>query len=121
MRFIGFGGMLAESFVAIMALSAACVLDPGIYFAMNAPAARHRHDRGERGAGDLELGLHRSRRRLITQTAKDIGENSILSRAGGAPTLAVGMAQILAQGVGRQDRWRRSGITSRSCSRRCSS
>jgi carbon starvation protein len=85
MRMIGFGGMLAESFVALMAMTAACVLDPGIYFAMNAPAAVV----GTTAAPEM-----------ITQTAKDIGETSILSRAGGAPTLAVGMAQILGQALG---------------------
>ena len=99
MRFIGFGGMLAESFVAIMALSAACVLDPGIYFAMNAPAAAI----GTTAANAAQVisgwGFTITPE-LIEQTAKDIGENSILSRAGGAPTLAVGMAQILAKAVG---------------------
>jgi len=99
MRFIGFGGMLAESFVAIMALSAACVLDPGIYFAMNAPAAAI----GTTSANAAQVisgwGFTITPE-MIDQTAVDIGENSILSRAGGAPTLAVGMAQILAKAVG---------------------
>jgi len=99
MRFIGFGGMLAESFVAIMALSAACVLDPGIYFAMNAPAAVI----GTTAANAAQVisgwGFTITPD-MINQTAVDIGENSILSRAGGAPTLAVGMAQILAKAVG---------------------
>jgi len=99
MRFIGFGGMLAESFVAIMALSAACVLDPGIYFAMNAPAAAI----GTTAANAAQVisgwGFTITPD-LIEQTAKDIGETSILSRAGGAPTLAVGMAQILAKALG---------------------
>jgi carbon starvation protein CstA len=98
-RFIGFGGMLAESFVGIMALSAACVLDPGVYFAMNAPAAAI----GTTAANAAQVisgwGFTITPE-MITQTAKDIGENTILSRAGGAPTLAVGMAQILAQTVG---------------------
>ena len=99
MRFIGFGGMLAESFVAIMAITAACVLDPGIYFAMNAPTAVI----GSTAANAAQVisgwGFTITPE-TIEQTAKDIGESSILSRAGGAPTLAVGMAQILAKALG---------------------
>ncbi len=99
MRLIGFGGMLAESFVALMALTAACVLDPGVYFAMNAPAAVI----GTTAAHAAEVisgwGFTITPD-MITQTAHDIGETSILSRAGGAPTLAVGMAQILGQALG---------------------
>ena len=99
MRLIGFGGMLAESFVAVMALTAACVLDPGIYFAMNAPAAVI----GTTAANAAQVisgwGFTITPD-MITQTARDIGETSILSRAGGAPTLAVGMAQILGQALG---------------------
>jgi carbon starvation protein CstA len=56
----------------------------------------------------------------ITQTASDVGERTILNRAGGAPTLAVGMAEIMAQAFGARHS-RRSGIISQSCSRRCSS
>jgi carbon starvation protein CstA len=99
MRFIGFGGMLAESFVAIMALTAACVLDPGIYFAMNAPAAAIGTTAANAAQVISSWGFTITPE-IIEQTAKDIGENSILSRAGGAPTLAVGMAQILAQALG---------------------
>jgi carbon starvation protein len=99
MRFIGFGGMLMESFVAIMALSAACVLDPGIYFAMNSPAAVIGNDVVQAARTITSWGFAITPE-MITQTARDIGENTILSRAGGAPTLAVGMAQILAQAVG---------------------
>lgn len=99
MRLIGFGGMLAESFVAVMALTAACVLDPGVYFAMNAPAAAI----GTTAASAAQVisgwGFTITPD-MITQTAHDIGETSILSRAGGAPTLAVGMAQILGQALG---------------------
>jgi len=99
MRFIGFGGMLAESFVAVMALTAACVLDPGIYFAMNAPAAVIGTTAANAAQVISSWGFTITPD-MITQTAQDIGENSILSRAGGAPTLAVGMAQILAQALG---------------------
>src|SRR5450631_3436956 len=99
MRLIGFGGMLAESFVAVMALTAACVLDPGVYFVMNAPAAII----GTTAASAAQVisgwGFTITPE-MITQAAQDIGENSILSRAGGAPTLAVGMAQILGQAIG---------------------
>jgi carbon starvation protein len=99
MRFIGFGGMLAESFVAIMALTAACVLDPGIYFAMNAPTAVIGSTAAEAAKVISSWGFTITPE-MINQTAIDIGESSILSRAGGAPTLAVGMAQILGQAVG---------------------
>src|SRR5476649_272962 len=99
MRLIGFGGMLAESFVAVMALTAACVLEPGVYFAMNAPAAVI----GTTAANAAQVisgwGFTITPE-MITQTAQDIGETSILSRAGGAPTLAVGMAKILGQALG---------------------
>jgi carbon starvation protein len=99
MRLVGFGGMLAESFVAIMALTAACVLDPGVYFAMNSPAAVI----GTTAASAAQVisgwGFTITPD-LITQTAAEIGEKTVLSRAGGAPTLAVGMAQILAKAIG---------------------
>ncbi|MFL9966810.1 carbon starvation CstA family protein, partial [Paraburkholderia sediminicola] len=98
MRLIGFGGMLAESFVAIMALTAACVLHPGIYFAMNAPAAIIGTTAGQAAQVVSNWGFVITPD-LINQTAANIGETSILSRAGGAPTLAVGMAQILGQAL----------------------
>lgn len=99
MRLIGFGGMLMESFVAIMALTAACVLDPGIYFAMNAPSAAIGTTAANAAQVISSWGFTITPE-MINQTAVDIGENSILSRAGGAPTLAVGMAKILAQALG---------------------
>jgi carbon starvation protein CstA len=98
-RFIGFGGMLAESFVAIMALTAACVLDPGVYFAMNAPAAVI-GTTVENASKVISSWGFVITPDMLQQTAVDIGETTILSRAGGAPTLAVGMAQILGQAVG---------------------
>jgi carbon starvation protein CstA len=99
MRLIGFGGMLMESFVAIMALTAACVLDPGIYFAMNSPSAVI-GTTATNAAQVISSWGFTITPDMINQTAVDIGENSILSRAGGAPTLAVGMAKILAQAMG---------------------
>ncbi|HEY0438952.1 MAG TPA: carbon starvation CstA family protein [Xanthobacteraceae bacterium] len=98
-RFVGYGGMLMESFVAMMALCAACVLDPGIYFAMNSPAAVI-GNAPERAAEVISGWGWVITPETITQTAKDVGENTILTRAGGAPTLAVGMAQIMAQAFG---------------------
>jgi carbon starvation protein CstA len=98
-RFVGYGGMLMESFVAIMALSAACVLDPGIYFAMNSPAAVI-GDTPQRAAEVISSWGWVITPETITQTASDVGERTILNRAGGAPTLAVGMAQIMAQAFG---------------------
>lgn len=96
-RMIGYGGMLMESFVAIMSLAAAASLDPGIYFAMNSPAALIGTEAVQ--AADVitnKLGFPVDAATLL-HTAKEVGENTILSRAGGAPTLAVGMAHIMSQ------------------------
>jgi carbon starvation protein CstA len=93
-RLIGYGAMLMEAFVAIMALIAACVLQPGVYFAMNSPPALLGPTVDSAALAISQWGFVISPDVLV-QTAKDIGETSILSRAGGAPTLAVGMAQIL--------------------------
>jgi len=98
-RFIGYGGMLAESFVAVMALVAASVINPGIYFAMNAPAALV-GSTPEAVAATLSTWGFVITPDVLIQTAKDVGEHTILARAGGAPTLAVGMAHILHQLVG---------------------
>jgi len=91
--YIGYGGMLMESFVAIMAMVAASIIDPGVYFAMNSPAALIGTDPvvAARVVSDWGFAVTPE---LLTATAADIGEHSILSRAGGAPTLAVGIAQI---------------------------
>jgi carbon starvation protein CstA len=98
-RFIGYGAMLMESFVAIMALVAASTIDPGIYFAMNAPAALLGTTAESAAAAVSNWGFVITPDTL-TQTAKDVGEHSIISRAGGAPTLAVGMANILSNVIG---------------------
>ncbi|MEY0596336.1 pyruvate/proton symporter CstA [Providencia alcalifaciens] len=102
--FIGYGGMLMESFVAIMALVAACVIDPGVYFAMNSPMAML----APAGTQDVvasaaqvvsSWGFQITPEQLNT-IAHEVGESSIISRAGGAPTLAVGMAYILHGALG---------------------
>ena len=95
-RMIGYGAMLMESFVAIMAMITASVLDPAVYFAMNSPVAL---------LGDSAASAAQAIRgwgfavtpEILTNMAAAVGEPSLLSRAGGAPTLAVGMAQIISQ------------------------
>ncbi len=100
-RLIGYGSMLTESLVATMALIAACVLTPGIYFAINSPAAVIGTTAMSAAdtingwalfktisAADLEL------------LARQVGENSLLSRTGGAPSLAVGMAHLFSRALG---------------------
>ncbi|MBS7785239.1 carbon starvation CstA family protein [Providencia stuartii] len=114
-RYIGYGAMLMESFVAIMALVAASIIEPGLYFAMNTPPAAlgitmpNLHELGGAdGAAILaqlkDVTAHAAATvsswgfvispEQIMQTAKDIGEPSVLNRAGGAPTLAVGIAYV---------------------------
>ncbi|HYH37740.1 MAG TPA: carbon starvation CstA family protein [Azospirillum sp.] len=100
-RLIGYGGMLTESFVAIMALIAACVLDPAVYFAMNSPAGLIGTD-AVRAAEVISSWGFTVTPDALTAIARDVGESTILSRAGGAPTLAVGMAHILSAAVGGQ-------------------
>ncbi len=98
-RLIGYGGMLMESFVAIMALCAAALLDPGIYFAINAPLATlggNVHSAAEviRGWGFTVTPEQ------IEGLAASVGEKTLLARTGGAPSLAVGMAQIFSAAFG---------------------
>lgn len=98
-RMIGYGGMLMESFVAIMALIAASIIDPGVYFAMNSPLSALNPN----GLTDVVLAASQTvtswgfvvTPEVLNQIAVDVGESSIISRAGGAPTLAVGMAHII--------------------------
>ncbi|SAL72302.1 carbon starvation protein CstA [Caballeronia terrestris] len=99
MRFIGYGAMLMESFVAIMALVAASVIEPGVYFAMNSPAAVL-GTTPEAVAQTVSSWGFLLTPDMLTSTAKAVGETTIVARAGGAPTLAVGMAQILHQVIG---------------------
>ena len=101
-RFIGYGGMLMESFVAIMALVAALSIDRGLYFAMNSPAALTGGTIEGAVAFVNSLGMTgvNLTPEMLAQTAKDVGEESVVSRAGGAPTLAVGLAHIMQQLIG---------------------
>jgi len=98
-RLIGYGGMLMESFVAIMALCAAALLDPGIYFAINAPLTTL--------GGSVESAAEVIRGWGFTVTpgqieglAASVGEKTLLGRTGGAPSLAVGMAHIFSNAFG---------------------
>lgn len=97
MRLIGYGGMLTESFVAIMALITAAILNQHLYFAMNAPAAST--GTTAQTAADYVNGLGLSGDPITAQeiddAAKGVGESSIVSRTGGAPTLAFGMSEVL--------------------------
>ncbi len=98
-RYIGYGGMLMESFVAVMALVAASVIEPGLYFAMNSPAAVI-GTTVESAAATISSWGFVITPEMLTLTAEQIGEHSIVSRTGGAPTLAVGMAQIISGAIG---------------------
>jgi len=97
--FIGYGAMLMEAFVAIMALVGASILDPGIYFAMNSPAAVLGTDAASAAHAVTAMGFPVSAD-LLLQTARDVGEHTIVSRTGGAPTLAVAMAEIFSHVAG---------------------
>jgi len=93
-RFIGYGAMLTESFVAIMAMIGATVLEPGVYFAMNSPGGLIGTTAAQAAQVISGWGFIVTPD-TISQIAQDVGEKTLLSRVGGAPTLAVGMAQIL--------------------------
>ncbi|BCQ39768.1 carbon starvation protein A [Erwinia rhapontici] len=95
-RMIGYGAMLMESFVAIMALICASVIDPGVYFAMNAPAALIGTTVESASQAINSWGFVVTPE-VLTAIARDVGEMSVLSRAGGAPTFAVGMAHIITE------------------------
>jgi carbon starvation protein len=98
-RFIGYGGMLMESLVAIMAMIAATVIHPGIYFAMNSAAGVIGTD-PVHAAQIISTWGFAVTPDMLTQMAHNVGEATIMSRTGGAPTLAVGMATILSGFLG---------------------
>ncbi len=95
-RMIGYGGMLMESFVGIMAMICATVLDPGLYFAINAPAAVLGTTVESAAEAVRNLGFVVTPE-MLTVLAQEVGESSILSRTGGAPTFAIGMAHIISE------------------------
>lgn len=97
MRLIGYGGMLTESFVAITALVVAAVLNQHLYFVINAPAAQTGGTAETAADYVNSLGLSGPPvdAEDINNWAREVGEQSIVSRTGGAPTLAIGMSQVL--------------------------
>jgi carbon starvation protein len=98
-RFVGYGGMLMESLVAVMALIAACVLTPGVYFAINAPTGLL-GTTVESAAVAIQAWGFTVTPAELTNLAQQIGETSVLSRTGGAPSLAIGMAHIFSNVFG---------------------
>ncbi|MCV7279838.1 carbon starvation protein A [Mycolicibacterium flavescens] len=102
MRLIGYGGMLTESFVAIMALITAAILNQHLYFAINAPAASTGATAETAAAyvNSLPIDSPPITAEDITAAAESVGEESIVSRTGGAPTLAFGMSEVLSKVFG---------------------
>ncbi|HEX9484729.1 MAG TPA: carbon starvation CstA family protein, partial [Gemmatimonadaceae bacterium] len=98
-RVVGYGAMLVESFVAVMALIAACALTPGVYFAINAPVAALGSTTQSAAAAIANWGFVVTPAELDA-LARQVGESSLLSRTGGAPSLAVGMAHLFSRALG---------------------
>jgi carbon starvation protein len=98
-RFIGYGGMLTESFVAIMALIAASIIEPGLYFAMNSPGGVVGATAESASAAVANLGFTITPETLNAAAAA-VEERTLVARTGGAPTLAVGMSEIFSRIVG---------------------
>jgi carbon starvation protein len=98
-RMVGYGGMLTESLVAVLALIAACVLTPGVYFAINAPSSAIGTTAASAALAVQHWGftLDPVQMQILAQ---DVGEKTLLSRTGGAPSLAVGMAHIFSRLLG---------------------
>ncbi|MDA0730093.1 MAG: carbon starvation protein A [Proteobacteria bacterium] len=97
---IGYGGMLLESFVAIMAMVAACVLEPGVFFAINSPVGVVGQEASQAIETINSWGYSVSLDEM-NRLAADVGESTLFARTGGAPSLAVGMASIFANAFGK--------------------
>jgi carbon starvation protein len=98
-RFIGYGGMAMESFVAVMAMVAATVMEPGIYFAINAPAGVVGAEAAQAVATISQWGFPVTEAQM-QDLAREMGETTLFARTGGAPSLAVGMASIFSSAFG---------------------
>jgi carbon starvation protein len=98
-RLVGYGSMLMESFVGVMAMVAACALQPGVYFAMNSPAGIVGSTAEAAATTISAWGFPLDPQRML-DLAKLVGEKTLLDRTGGAPSLAVGMAQIFSGTIG---------------------
>ncbi|MBH0775972.1 carbon starvation CstA family protein [Nocardia bovistercoris] len=101
-RMIGYGGMLMESFVAVMAIITASIIDQHLYFGMNAPGSLTGNSAETAAAYTNSLGISGPPATAadFAQVASDVGEKSIVSRTGGAPTLAVGISQVFSEFLG---------------------
>ncbi|MFR9729440.1 carbon starvation CstA family protein [Saccharopolyspora sp. MS10] len=98
-RVIGYGGMLTESFVAIMALAAACIIDPGMYYAMNMPSAALGETLDSASQAVAGIGFQISPEQLAA-AANAVDEETLVGRSGGAPTLALGLSEVFSQVMG---------------------
>src|SRR5260370_6934962 len=98
-RFIGYGAMLLESFVGVMAIVAACSMQPGVYFAINSPPSMV-GGAGDAAAATISAWGYPLQAQTMTDLAHKVGEIMLWNRAGGAPSLAVGMAQIFSSTIG---------------------
>ena len=98
-RFIGYGAMLLESFVGVMAMVAACAMPPGVYFAINSPPSIV-GGAGDAAAATISGWGYPLQAQTMTDLAHKVGEITLWNRAGGAPSLAVGMAQIFSNTIG---------------------
>ncbi|MFJ6047884.1 carbon starvation CstA family protein [Streptomyces sp. NPDC092307] len=106
-RMIGYGAMLTESFVAVMAIIAACIIEPGLFFAVNSPGGiiGTTVESASQAVGNFGFAITPE---ALAQAAKDVEEATLLSRTGGAPTFALGMSEIfsaVAGGAGMKAFW----------------